>query len=81
MSIQKISRNAIICRDNYAHLQEKRKVKIMSNNYINLLSQAEKLYRHNRQGSFKTKERYFEAYKRFLHFVGDVFHLQKLQSI
>lgn len=49
--------------------------------YKNLLSRAEKLYRHNRQGSFKTKERYFEAYKRFLHFVGDVYHLQKLQSI
>lgn len=53
----------------------------MKNFYKNLLSQAEKLYRHNRQGSFKTKERYFEAYKRFLHFVGDVYHLQKLQSI
>ena len=53
----------------------------MSKFYINLLSQAEKLYRHNRQGSFKTKERYFEAYKRFLHFVGSVYHLQKLQSI
>jgi len=53
----------------------------MTNHYKNLLSQAEKLYRHNRQGSFKTKERYFEAYKRFLHFVGETFHLQKLQSI
>ena len=49
--------------------------------YINLLSQAEKLYRHNRQGSYKTKERYFEAYKRFLHFVGDKYHLQKLSNI
>ena len=53
----------------------------MSKFYINLLSQAAKLYRHNRQGSFKTKERYYEAYKRFLHFVGDVYHLQKLRSI
>ena len=53
----------------------------MNKFYNNLLSQAEKLYRHNRQGSFKTKERYFEAYKRFLHFVGNVYHLQKLQSI
>ncbi|MCL2003519.1 MAG: hypothetical protein FWG72_05900 [Oscillospiraceae bacterium] len=35
-----------------------------TNHYINLLAQAEKLYRHNRQGSYKTKERYFEAYKR-----------------
>lgn len=53
----------------------------MSKFYINLLSQAEKLYRHNRQGSYKTKERYFEAHKRFLHFVGNVYHLQKIRSI
>ena len=53
----------------------------MNKIYNNLLSQAEKLYRHNRQGSFKTKERYYEAYKRFLRFVSDVYHLQKLQSI
>ncbi len=53
----------------------------MSKTYINLLSQAQKLYRHNRQGSYKTKERYFEAYKRFLHFVGERFHLQKLSNI
>lgn len=53
----------------------------MSNFYVNLLAQAEKLRRHNRQGSYKTKERYFEAYKRFLRFVGDEFHLQKLQNI
>ena len=53
----------------------------MKNFYKNLLAQAEKLYRHNRQGSFKTKERYYEGYKRFLRFVGNVYHLQKLQSI
>lgn len=53
----------------------------MSKTYINLLSQAQKLYRHNRQGSYKTKERYIEAYKRFLHFVGEEFHLQKLSNI
>lgn len=53
----------------------------MSNYYINLLSQAEKLYRHNRQGSYKTKERYLEGYKRFLRFIGDEFHLQKLSNI
>ena len=53
----------------------------MSNYYVNLLTQAEKLRRHNRQGSYKTKERYFEAYKRFLRFVGEEFHLQKLCNI
>ena len=53
----------------------------MSKYYLNLFAQAKKLYRHNRQGSFKTKERYYEAYKRFLRFVGNEYHLQKLQSI
>lgn len=53
----------------------------MSNYYLNLLAQAQKLYRHNRQGSYKTKERYFEAYKRFLKFAGDEFALQKLSNI
>ncbi len=53
----------------------------MSNHYINLLAQAERLRRHNRQGSYKTKERYFEAYKRFLRFVGETFRLQKLRNI
>jgi len=52
-----------------------------TNHYKNLLAQAEKLYRHNRQGSYKTKERYFEAYKRFLRYLGDVWHIQKLQNI
>ena len=52
-----------------------------TNHYINLLSQAEKLYRHNRQGSYKTKERYFEAYKRFLRYVGDTYRLEKLANI
>jgi len=52
-----------------------------TNHYANLLAQAEKLYRHNRQGSYKTKERYFEAYKRFLRYVADVYHLEKIQNI
>ena len=39
--------------------------------YPNLLAQAEKLRRHNRQGSFQTKGRYFEAFKRFLRFVAE----------
>ncbi|MDR1131220.1 MAG: tyrosine-type recombinase/integrase [Oscillospiraceae bacterium] len=53
----------------------------MSRHYINLQAQAEKLRRHNRQGSYKTRERYFEAYKRFLRFVGEVYHLEKLTNI
>jgi len=54
---------------------------LSTNHYLNLLAQAEKLYRHNRQGSYKTKERYFEAYKRFLRFVADTYRLEKIQNI
>ena len=52
-----------------------------TNHYTNLLAQAEKLRRHNRQGSYKTKERYFEAYKRFLRYVGEAFRLEKIANI
>lgn len=52
-----------------------------TNHYNNLLVQAEKLYRHNRQGSYKTKERYFEAYKRFLSFAADTYRLEKIANI
>jgi len=47
----------------------------------NLLAQLDKLQRHNRQGSFKTKERYYEAMKRFCRFVSERFNLQKLANI
>ena len=39
------------------------------------------MFRHNRQGSFKTKERYFEAYCRFLKFVGENYGVQKLSNL
>ena len=52
-----------------------------TNHYINLLFQAEKVHRHNRQGSFKTKQRYFEAFKRFLRFVADEYRLEKIANI
>jgi integrase len=54
---------------------------MFDNHYINLLSQAEKIRRHNRQGSYKTKERYFEAYKRFLRYVGSTYRLEKIANI
>ena len=38
----------------------------MKTTFINLAAQAEKFRRHNRQGSYKTKERYYEAFLRFL---------------
>ena len=33
--------------------------------YHTLVTQLDKLARHNRQGSFRTKYRYYEAVKRF----------------
>ena len=39
--------------------------------YLSLLAQLDKLARHNRQGSFRTKERYYEAMKRFCAFLAD----------
>ncbi len=49
--------------------------------YLSLVSQLDKLARHNRQGSFRTKERYYEAMKRFCAYLADEYHLQKLENI
>lgn len=49
--------------------------------YLTLVSQLDKLARHNRQGSFRTRERYYEAMKRFCAYLADEFHLQKLKNI
>ena len=46
-----------------------------------LLAQAGRLFRHNRQGSYKTRERYAEAFNRFCRFTGDEFRVQKLKNI
>ena len=51
------------------------------NIYRSLTAQLDKLARHNRQGSFRTKERYYEACKRFCRFLAEVYHLQKLSNI
>ena len=48
---------------------------------LSLIAQLDRLARHNRQGSFRTKERYYEAMKRFCCFLAEVFHLQKLANI
>nr|WP_286174775.1 site-specific integrase [Harryflintia acetispora] len=45
------------------------------------MSQFEKLSSHNRQGSYKTKARYAEAFKRFLAFLAEKFHLEKLANV
>jgi len=46
-----------------------------------LLAQAGRLFRHNRQGSYKTRERYAEAFLRFCRYIGDEFRVQKLKNI
>lgn len=49
--------------------------------YNALVAQLDRLARHNRQGSYRTKERYYEAFKRFCRFLADEYHLQKLTNI
>ena len=49
--------------------------------YRSLVAQLDKLARHNRQGSFRTKARYYEAVKRFCAYLADEFHLQKLENL
>ena len=49
--------------------------------YNALVAQLDKLARHNRQGSFRTKERYYEACKRFCAFLASEFHLQTLNNV
>lgn len=49
--------------------------------YRNLLAQFDKLFLHNRQGSYKTKERYADAFRRFLRFLADEYRLERLANI
>ena len=49
--------------------------------HYSLEAQLDKIARHNRQGSYRTKERYYMAMKRFCHFLADEYHLQKLSNI
>ena len=49
--------------------------------FLALVSQLDKLARHNRQGSFRTKDRYYQAMKRFCAYLADEYHLQKLTNI
>lgn len=51
------------------------------NIYKNLEKQYDKLFRHIRIGSFKTRERYRKAFKRFMIFLADEYHMQKLTNI
>ena len=49
--------------------------------YHTLVTQLDKLARHNRQGSFRTKDRYYEVVKRFYAYLAVHYHLQKLENI
>lgn len=49
--------------------------------YQTLVAQMDKTARHNRQGSFGSRRRYYEAMKRFCRFLADHYHLQKLANI
>ena len=49
--------------------------------YKNLEVQFNKLFRHLKVGSFKTRERYAKAFKRFMVFLAEKYHLQKLSNI
>ena len=49
--------------------------------YKALVDQLDKLARHNRQGSFRTKDRYYEAMKRFCRYLAHEYRLQKLANV
>lgn len=49
--------------------------------YQSLVAQLDKLARHNRQGSYQTRTRYYEAMKRFCRYLAEEYHLQKLANI
>ena len=51
------------------------------NIYRNLEQQYNKIFRHIKVGSFKTRERYGKAFKRFMVFLADEYHIQKLANI
>lgn len=55
----------------------------MSQQHIceNLVAQLDKLYRHTRQGSFATRQRYYEAMKRFCAFLAEAYHLERLANL
>jgi len=49
--------------------------------YNSLVAQLDKLARHNRQGSYRTRDRYYNAMKRFCAFLAEEFRLQKLANV
>ncbi len=49
--------------------------------YQNLIVQLDRLAFHNRQGSYQTRRRYYEAMKRFCRFLADAYHVERLANI
>lgn len=49
--------------------------------YRALIAQLDKLARHNRQESYKTRQRYYEAMQRFCRYLAEEYRLQKLANI
>ena len=49
--------------------------------YNNLKAQLDRLHKHNRQGSYKTRERYYEAMKRFCRYLAERYRTEKLANI
>ena len=54
---------------------------MINNIYKNLEVQYKKIFRHINVGSFKTRERYGKAFKRFMVFLADEYRMQKLANI
>lgn len=53
----------------------------MSKQYENLMAQMERLHRHNRQGSFRTRRRYYEAMQRLCRFLAEEYRLERLANL
>lgn len=51
------------------------------NIYNNLKNQIDKIHRHNRQGSYETRRRYYQANDRFCRFLATEFGVQKFENI
>ena len=48
--------------------------------FLMLVAQLDRLARHNRQGSFRTRARYYEAFKRFCAFLADTYRRIKTEK-
>lgn len=51
------------------------------NIYRNLLVQLDRIFKHSRQGSYKTRERYYKAMRRFCRFLAEEYRLERLANI